>query len=231
MNYWLGRGGQKLGPYSLDTLQRMAAEGSAVASDLVWHEGMTAWAPLFQEVPMPGAQDPPPPQPPGPTFGWTQPPSPANPFAPGPSYLVPPDFHWALVLLLGIVTFGIFLIVWFFVEANFVRKIDRSSNAILLGALGYAASFASGFIQGLSPFIGDASVGNGFALLLKFGGYVLVIIAIFSMMSSLEKYYNDTEPIGLTLSGVMTFFFGLFYFQHHFSRIAKWKKTGVLRPQ
>jgi hypothetical protein len=29
----------------------------------------------------------------------------------------------------------------------------------------------------------------------------------------------------------MTFFFGTFYLQHHFSRIAQWKKTGFLEPQ
>ena len=29
----------------------------------------------------------------------------------------------------------------------------------------------------------------------------------------------------------MIFFFAVYYFQHHFSRIAQWKKTGVLAPQ
>jgi hypothetical protein len=51
------------------------------------------------------------------------------------------------------------------------------------------------------------------------------------MRSDLEDYYNSVENINLRLSGVMTFFFAILYFQHHFSRIAKWKKTGVLDPQ
>jgi len=48
------------------------------------------------------------------------------------------------------------------------------------------------------------------------------------MRRSLLNYYNTVEPIGLQLSPVMTFFFALFYFQYHFTRIANWKRTGVL---
>ena len=55
--------------------------------------------------------------------------------------------------------------------------------------------------------------------------------ACFQMKSDLEDYYNSTEPINLQLSGVMIFFFDVYYFQHHLSRIAQWKKTGVLSPQ
>ena len=33
------------------------------------------------------------------------------------------------------------------------------------------------------------------------------------------------------LNALMTFFFGLFYFQYPFTRIARWKTTGVLEPQ
>jgi hypothetical protein len=51
------------------------------------------------------------------------------------------------------------------------------------------------------------------------------------MRQSLVTYYNMTEPIGLRLSGVMTFFFSTLYFQHHFSRIGDWKRTGILTPQ
>jgi hypothetical protein len=42
------------------------------------------------------------------------------------------------------------------------------------------------------------------------------------------SYYNSVEPIQLSLSGALTFFFGVFYLQYHMSRIAHWKKTGIL---
>jgi hypothetical protein len=55
------------------------------------------------------------------------------------------------------------------------------------------------------------------------------------MRSDIESYYNTTENINLRLTGVgsalLTLFFAVYYFQWHFSRIAKWKKTGVLEPQ
>jgi hypothetical protein len=41
-------------------------------------------------------------------------------------------------------------------------------------------------------------------------------------------YFNTVEPIALRLSGVMTFFFGILYLQYHMTRIADWKRTGVL---
>jgi hypothetical protein len=56
------------------------------------------------------------------------------------------------------------------------------------------------------------------------------LVAVFSMRKSISTYYTTVEPIGLKLSGVMTFFFSILYFQYHFSRINEWKKTGHL-PQ
>jgi len=56
-------------------------------------------------------------------------------------------------------------------------------------------------------------------------------VAIFKARSLLLEYYNTVEPINLRLSGVMTFFFNILYFQYHFTRIAEWKRTGMLSPQ
>jgi hypothetical protein len=50
---------------------------------------------------------------------------------------------------------------------------------------------------------------------------VLLLIGRFSLKGSLEQYYNMVEPIGLTLSGVMTFFFGDIYFQYKFNEIKR----------
>jgi hypothetical protein len=48
----------------------------------------------------------------------------------------------------------------------------------------------------------------------------------FSMKASLEEHYNNAEPIGLTLSPVMTFFFNTIYFQYHFNRINEAKQAA-----
>ncbi len=71
--------------------------------------------------------------------------------------------------------------------------------------------------------------------LFSLASLVLLIVGVFRMRSDLENYYNTTENINLRLDGVgstlLTLFCNVFYFQWHFSRIAKWKKTGVLEPQ
>ncbi|HKR94759.1 MAG TPA: hypothetical protein VJW55_05335, partial [Candidatus Angelobacter sp.] len=66
--------------------------------------------------------------------------------------------------------------------------------------------------------------------LIILAGVIVYFVGVYSMRSDLEEYYNSAEPINLRLSGVMTFFFAVYYF-HHFSRIAQWKKNGVLQPQ
>jgi len=56
----------------------------------------------------------------------------------------------------------------------------------------------------------------------------LIYMNVFSMRSSLLYHYNAAENIGLNLDQILTFFFHVIYFQYHFSRIARWKHTGVL---
>src|SRR5438309_4896909 len=48
MNYWVSRGGQQYGPYSLADLQRYVASGNISASDLARNESMSQWLPVAQ---------------------------------------------------------------------------------------------------------------------------------------------------------------------------------------
>jgi hypothetical protein len=60
---------------------------------------------------------------------------------------------------------------------------------------------------------------------------VLDFVVIFSIRDELQKHYNEREPIGLHLGGVLTFFFSYIYFQYHLHEIAQFKKRqteGVL---
>jgi cytochrome bd-type quinol oxidase subunit 2 len=142
---------------------------------------------------------------------------------------VPPDFHWGLVLLLSVITCSLFGWAWLIVEAAYIRKIDKESNGILWSVLSFVLVFLSWFTNGISHAMdGQPSPWSGVFL---FAALILYLVAIFQMRSDLEDYYNIGEPINLKVNGVMTFFFAIFYFQHHFSRIAQWKKSGVLQPQ
>jgi GYF domain 2 len=245
MKYYIQRQLNEYGPYTLADLQRYVAQGSIQLTDLTRSEGMTEWMPVSQvigdiPIPVPAAQAP------GggavyagagTVYG-----EPGTPGSGAPAYgaaalnpgLVPPDFHWALVLLVNFFC-NIFQVVWLFVEAAFVKKIDRESKGVAL----LAGSFSTIIVGTVVLF---SSIGPNRdrvaapALLFLFfliiiAGVVLHLMAIFQMRSSIENYYNTVEPINLRLSGVMTFFFAVFYFQYHFTRIANWKKTGYLPPQ
>lgn len=206
-------------------------------------------APAAPAAPAYGSSSPPAPwaQPAGAGQQWPPPPAaPAAPWAaPSPQYAsapgagpIPPGMHWALVLLLAYVTLGIFGIVWVFKELNFVQRIDPRSPARKLFLIGlglYILYFLVILVGvGVATAAGDQSLLAIFVplgVLLGIGAAVCIIMSYFKIRSSLVNYYNTVEPIGLRLSGVMTFFFNFLYFQHHFKRIHDWKTTGYLRPQ
>jgi len=232
MNYFIQRGPNEYGPYTLADLQRYVAQGSILMSDLTRSEGMADWVPVSQvigNIPIPlsataiAAAG-------GTVYGGGTGYSDSGAYGAAVASLprpVPPDFHWALVLLIGVVTCGLFLSAWLIVEAAWIRKIKPSSSSLVIVIGAIAAGYVSGFLGGAwgrDPEYPIASV-------LWLGSVILHIVAVFSVRGELEEYYNATENINLRLSGVMTFFFAIFYFQHHFSRIAKWKKTGILEPQ
>jgi GYF domain 2 len=248
MKYYIQRQLNEYGPYTLADLQRYVAQGSILLTDLTRSEGMTDWVPVSQvigniPVPVPAAAVPGanPAYGGGTVFagGGTGYPGAATVYggaaavpavSTGP---MPPDFHWALVLLIGFFC-GLFQLVWLFVEAGFVKKLDRESNfmGFLIGGIATeVVAFIIIFASAGAAVDRDPSFVVFPFFIVLLAGVVLQYVGLFKMRSAIENYYNTVEPINLRLSGVMTFFFAVYYFQYHFSRIANWKKTGYLQPQ
>src|ERR1044072_4189490 len=48
MNYWVSRGGQQYGPYSLSDLQRYVGSGNILPTDMARNESMSQWLPVSQ---------------------------------------------------------------------------------------------------------------------------------------------------------------------------------------
>ena len=224
MNYFISRGGQQYGPYPGSDLQRYLGDGSIQYSDLARTETMSEWLPLSQLLQS------------GQSLPLSSPP-PQHGVGP-----IPPALHWAFVLVLGMVT-GLFHYVWMFVQAVFIKKIDPHSKAILLYTLGVLAMVGGVLIALVFAFVFSAwgsesrdptvpSVVMGLIMfLVVITGSALIIAGAFSIRSSMLQHYNNVEPINLRLSAVMTFFFNTLYIQYHFTRIAKWKETGIIYPQ
>lgn len=239
MPYTLRRGQQEYGPYTLADLRRFATSGHVgpedevrLDSESVWHParlvlGADCW-PHLQAAPVTPVAAPAQQPPAGAYLPAYQVPTMAN-GAP-----LPIDIHWGLLVLLTIFTCGLAAYVWLLVQAWWVRKLDPGSNAIWLLiayiGLGYATAIPNMALS-LAPDddIGAFGIGAAFLILfLSLGSLVLYFIGVFSMRRSMNEYFQRTEKIGLHLGPILTFFFAVYYFQYHLSRIARWKKTGVL---
>ena len=207
MGYLVKRGDQSFGPYSLTDLQRYVQSGNIALDDLTQSEGITDWVPVRQvlgDIPITTA-----------TPAATTAVIPAAELVP-----LPPNLHWALLLVINILTRNLFNLIWALVLANWSRKLSGDNKALVLVAM-----YPAGIIAGMIAFAVRVPAVGG---ILIFAGLVVYLFGIFSIREAMEEYYNSRENIGLNLSGVMTFFFSTIYLQFHVNRIARWKKTGVL---
>ncbi len=206
MQYFVKRGEEKFGPYALADLQRYVQAGNITPEDLAQSEGMVDWAPVAQIL--------------GniPTTTYSALEAQAAPqLVP-----LPPNLHWGVVLILGLVTRELFNLIWALIQANWARKLINNNKPMVLVAM-----YPAGIVAGMFAIMmgkSFAALGSLFIL----GGVIVYLVGIFSIKGAMEEYYNSTENISLAMSGVMTFFFSTVYIQYHINRIARWKKTGVL---
>jgi hypothetical protein len=217
MKYFVKRGEEKFGPYSLADIQHYVQSGNISFHDLAQSEGMSEWVPVSQvigNIPIPVT-----------SYGAAVGPAmePALDLVP-----LPPNLHWAVLLILEIVTRQLFNLIWALVQANWARKLIKNNKPLVLVAM-YPAGIIAGIVAEVVGAGGNNDTIAIAAGLCVIGGVIAYIIGIFSIRSAMEEYYNSTENIGLSLSGVMTFFFSAVYLQYHINRIARWKKTGELK--
>jgi len=251
MHYHVSRGGQTYGPYTLADLQRYVASGHILLNDLAKSEEMSDWIPVGQILNTPPAadaadfsnpatpQEPVEPAPPASTTGGYVAPaanygSAQGYAAPAPGYGTanlypdPPNLHWALVLLIDLFTCGLFQLIWNFVIASWLKRVQQNSKALLYYAIGYGLLL---LYSGLSFPIFLAQLhhtgmhrhfGAG---LLGLVAWVFRLVARFSVKASLEEHFNGPEPIGYTMNPVLLFFFGGLYIQSELSRINEIKQA------
>ena len=218
MNYFVKHGTEELGPYSLADLQQAVKAGKINPGDLARSEGMNDWAMVSQVVgtiPVPAAP-----------YGAAAAPA----LAPVQTVDLPPNLHWSIILLLNMAAafigvLGLFNVLWTLLLANWARKLDGNNNTLILVAM-YPAAFVSVIVLALAgPRAESLAALSG---LLIIAGAISYLVGIFKIKAAMEEYYNSTENIGLSLSGVMTFFFSTIYLQYHVNQITKRKKEGTM---
>ena len=231
MVYHVSRNGQVYGPYTLEDLQRYVASGNVLLADLAKGEGLADWVPVAQVLgtSMPASVPV--------TAGAAPVVSYAGASLEYPQtaqiYPDPPNLHWALVLVLGVFTCGLFSLVWIFVQAAWMRKVDPNSKALYYYIAGFLVYIVAIIAQVASIFAArngnPAGTFTGVYLVCALAYIVLFLVAIFTMRANMEEHFNGPEPVGLSLSGVMTFFFNILYFQYHFTRINELKQAARYR--
>ncbi len=220
------------GPYTLEELTRYVGTGNVQLTDMARAEDSAEWIPVSQL--MGATAGAPPIQPPvtpfgGPVGGYP----PQMPPVYAGVYESPPDLNWGLVLLFSILTCTLFMWVWNLILAFWANRIAPASRILVY----YIAATVMLLIQASSGAHANVTHGNYYNHLAHSSLYgtislvcwVVRLIARFNMRSLLEQHYNSVEPVGLRLSGVMTFFFGGIYFQYHFNRINDMKRMMSYR--
>jgi hypothetical protein len=139
--------------------------------------------------------------------------------------LAPPAMNWALLLIVDIVTIGVFAVFWSFVQARYAGK-AAGSRAVRW----YLASLVL-----LAPIIvlknvyETATVGKWLGLtygLLSIACELSHLVGTFSIKHALERCYSVTGDSGRQLGGMKTLFFGQIYLQYHMGRLAKMIASG-----
>jgi hypothetical protein len=131
----------------------------------------------------------------------------------------PPSLHWVIVLVLSIVTFGLFACLWMFRQARFARKIDPSSKATLQ----IATSFALALFSILLNVVNTITVARGGeSTNLGTTGTVMSFFTLFLLISAYLGIRKAlTSQYGIQMSAVLTVIFNVYYVQYHLSRIMK----------
>jgi hypothetical protein len=211
---WLGLNGQRFGPYTHATVQRWHQQGILDSGTLGWREGMVEWVSLdtFLRDNVGTFNEPP-------TFEVPPPglaPRASIAVAVRDDVPVAPSLHWGLVFLFTVLTLGIFILVWMFIQSTWVKKIDPASHATTYLVVGLICGVGGGFV---GP---DSQV----YYVMQLVDFVLVVMGYFSMSASLKRFGIE-RGLPMDIGGVTLFFFTTFYMQGQLTRIANWQRTGV----
>jgi hypothetical protein len=228
MLYHVSRNGQNYGPYTLEDLKKYVASGNVLPTDLARSDDMAEWVPVSQVLGIPSAIPP----------AYQHPLAPAYPVSNLAAYPDAPNLNWGLVLLFSVFTCTLFMWVWNLILASWMKRVQPNSKAVFYYAVATVLLFCQlmfgrhtqvqMFQPGMHWWV-TYYTGHPLRNVLGLATWIVRLIARYTMRSELEQHFNTAEPVGLSLSGVMTFFFGGIYFQYHLNRINELKRMARYR--
>ncbi len=204
MKYFVRRGKQEFGPYSIEDIRRYLGTGNIAPTDMAREENCSAWVPLYTVAAAPAEPAI------QPTAGYA-----------GITTANAPDLHWAIVLVLSSILSFLFTFPWAIVQAQWARRVDASCKAMQLYWIGMPLFLLGALVTIFSPGVKqqEGTLVLLFPLMI-FAASILFIMPRFEVKSAIEQAYSDLGA-PYKLSGVMTFFFTEIYLQYHLSAISK----------
>ena len=130
----------------------------------------------------------------------------------GPPPPLPPRWHWAIVLVLGIVTVGIFLDIWLIVQAVWVRKHDPSNRALQLTIVSIIVSVLAEILNSLHATVQVTAAAFVISL-------ILALIPTFMVRDALAAYLSRAWGRPVYLGSFLTLILGPIYLQYHMNRL------------
>jgi hypothetical protein len=165
------------------------------------------------------------------SLSYNYPPQMAYPSAP-PVYRAfpaPPRLHWAWVLVLSIVTVGIFWPIWLVVQARWVKRATGNIRPfawtmayMLFHCLVVMVAIAGSVYLAITGQHGIyADFAERLQILQRVVNFLLYIASVYILKSALES-----QPIRIPLHGFTTFLFGPVYFQAYLCNYSVEGKVG-----
>jgi hypothetical protein len=170
-----------------------------------------------------------------------------GPYAPPQAVVadVQPDSHGLkrrrviVMIVFLLLTFGVYYVVWWFRRRPGLNRLNSPKKIALWPLLLMAALFVTQFVLGLvagdapQDVIGEAGV--ALELVVRIGVGILMLIQAFRIKDIIEDHATPETGSGpmfserVELSGVMTFFFSIFYLQWAINRYVATPAAGSVR--
>ena len=156
----------------------------------------------------------------------------SNPYAPPTAHVADrePDTHglkycslWLMIVFL-LISFGLYYLIWFFRRRPGLNRLDSPRKLamwpLLLAVAFFGAQFVVGLVAGSEP-VPDVigPVGNGVLTLFQLVVGITLVIQCFAIKDIIQDHATPPPDPDqrfvehVQLSGVMTFFFSIFYLQ------------------
>ncbi|KMT66979.1 DUF4234 domain-containing protein [Catenovulum maritimum] len=120
------------------------------------------------------------------------------------------------VLGLGIITFGLYFVYWFYSRMPIINEYAKENKANTTYLHAYLISYAISLLISIGAgFIEPSSTVDIVSGLISIANLVLYILLAFSIRKALSEIINEDAGDNQTkLGGVLTFFFSAIYFQY-----------------